>query len=78
MELKNFIDFVYSMTNMDEVKNGKFILPKEIVFTVDKSQHISLHREIKNEKKEFNYENLEQDFELTVFNVNIKFKLDET
>jgi hypothetical protein len=31
MELKSFVDFAYSMVNMDEVKAGKFLLPKEIV-----------------------------------------------
>jgi hypothetical protein len=27
MELKNFVDFAYSLVNMDETKSGKFILP---------------------------------------------------
>ena len=74
MELKNFIDFAYSMTNMDEVKSGKFILPKEIIFNLNKRDIGTLHKEIKNEKKEFNYENLDQDFDVDIFGINFKFK----
>ena len=74
MELKNFIDFAYSMTNMDEVKSGKFILPREIVFNLNKRDISTLHKEIKNEKKEFNYENLYQDFDVDIFGINFKFK----
>jgi len=74
MVLKNFIDFAYSMTNMDEVKSGKFKLPKEIVFDLSKRDISNLHKEIKNEKKEFNYENLDQDFDVDIFGINFKFK----
>ncbi len=74
MELKNFIDFAYSMTNMDEVKSGKFILPTEIVFNLKKGDIGELHKEIKNEKKEFNYDNLDQDFDVDIFGINFKFK----
>jgi len=77
MVLKNFIDFAYSMTNMDEVKSGKFKLPKEIVFDLSKRDISNLHKEIKNEKKEFNYENLDQDFDVDIFGINFKFKSNE-
>ena len=77
MELKDVIDFAYSMTNMDEVKNGKFLLPKEIVFSVEKRLHEKLHRELRNEKKEFDYKNLDNDFSLKVFDMNIKFQNNE-
>jgi len=77
MELKDVIDFAYSMTNMDEVKNGKFSLPKEIVFNMKKILHEKLHREIRNEKKEFDYKNLDNDFDLSVFGINFKFQNNE-
>jgi hypothetical protein len=73
MELKNFVDFAYSMINMDEVKNGKFLLPKEIVFDLVKEDHIDVHKEIKEQKKEYNYENLDREFEIEIFGVNFKF-----
>ena len=37
MELRNFVVFAYSLTNMNEVKEGIFKLPKEIVFELDKN-----------------------------------------
>ena len=77
MELKNFIDFAYSMINMEEVKSGKFKLPKEIVYALDSRTIERLHKEIKNEKKEFNYENLKQDFDVDIFGINFKFKVNE-
>ena len=77
MELKNFIDFAYSMVNMEEVKSGKFKLPKEIVYELDGRIIERLHKEIKNEKKEFNYENLNQDFDVDIFDINFKFKVNE-
>ena len=77
MELKNFIDFAYSMVNMEEVKSGKFKLPKEIVYELDSRTIERLHKEIKNEKKEFNYENLNQDFDVDIFGINFKFKINE-
>lgn len=73
MELKNFVDFAYSMVNMDEVKSGKFLLPKEIVFDLVREDHIDVHKEIKEQKKEYNYENLDQEFEIEILGVNFKF-----
>jgi len=73
MELKKFVDFAYSLTNMDEVKNGKFILPKEIVFDLNDEYHVEVHKEIKEQKKEYNYDNLDQEFEIEIFGVNFKF-----
>tara|TARA_R110000868_G_scaffold160334_2_gene389775 strand:- start:1901 stop:2140 length:240 start_codon:yes stop_codon:yes gene_type:complete len=77
MELKDVVDFAYSMTNMDEVKNGKFSLPKEIVFSVKKNLHEKLHREIRNEKHQFDYKDLDSDFDLNIFGINFKFKNDD-
>lgn len=74
MELKNFVDFAYSLVNMEEVKEGTFKLPKEIVFELDESQHINIHREIKEEKKETNYENLNQEFDVDIFDITFRFK----
>jgi hypothetical protein len=74
MELKNFVDFAYSLVNMEEVKEGTFKLPKEIVFELDENQHINIHREIKEEKKETNYENLNQEFDVDIFDITFRFK----
>ena len=58
MELKNFIDFIYSLINMDEVKDGIFPLPSEITFTLDKNKHIAIHKKIKQEKGESSLDSL--------------------
>ena len=73
MELKNFIDFAYSMENMEEVKSGKFILPKEIIFELEDNLHQKIHREVKNELKNFNYNNLDTGFDFDVFNMKFRF-----
>lgn len=75
MELKNFVDFAYSLTNMDEVKDGVFQLPKEITFDLGKEKHIKIHKEIKKEKGFNDYLNLEQEFDVEIFDINFRFKL---
>lgn len=77
MELKNFVDFAYSLVNMDEVKDGIFKLPKEIVYNLDKSNHTKIHREIKKEKESENIDNLEQEFIVDIFDIVFRFSLDE-
>jgi len=73
MELKNFVDFAYSMVNMEEVKSGKFKLPKEIVFNLDNKSHKEVHQKIKKEKGDLNFNNLEQEFNVDIFDINFKF-----
>jgi len=73
MELKSFVDFAYSMVNMEEVKNGKFILPKELIFDLDNTSHIEIHKEIQKEKNKNNDINLYQEFEVEIFGINFKF-----
>ena len=73
MELKNFIDFIYSSINMDEVKDGIFPLPSEITFTLDKNKHIAIHKKIKQEKGESSLDNLGMDFDVVILGINLKF-----
>lgn len=75
MELKNVIDFAYSLTNMDEVKGGIFKLPKEIVFELNKKQHMNIEREVclqkgiaENDITHF------KEFDVSILGVNFKFK----
>lgn len=77
MELKNFVDFAYSLVNMDEVKDGVFKLPKEIIYNLDKTNHIKIHREIKKEKESENIDDLEQEFTVDIFDITFRFRLDE-
>lgn len=73
MELKSFVDFAYSMVNMDEVKSGKFLLPKEIVYDLRDDLHREIHREIQREIKKDNNTNLDQEFEVEIYDINFKF-----
>jgi hypothetical protein len=77
MELKNFVDFAYSMINMDEVKDGVFPLPKKITFQLEENDHINVHKKIKKEKNDLDYGDLKTDFEVSVFDMVFKFTLNE-
>ncbi len=78
MELKNFVDFAYSLTNMDEVREGIFKLPKEIVFELDKNQHVRLEKEVLTQKgiveKDITHFN---DFDVSIFDIVFRFKVNE-
>jgi hypothetical protein len=76
MELKNFVDFAYSLTNMDEVKDGIFQLPKEIIYDLGKTNHIKIHREIKKQKGFDNPDNIEQEFDVEIFGITFRFIFD--
>ena len=62
----------------NEVKNGIFKLPKEIVFELNKNQHLRLEKEVLNQKgivgegiTHFN------DFDVSIFDIIFRFKVDE-
>ena len=78
MELKNFVDFAYSLTNMDEVKDGIFKLPKEIIFELDKTQHMRIEKEVLSQKgineKDITHFN---DFDVKIFDITFRFKVNE-
>jgi len=72
-KLKDFVDFAYSLVNMEEVKKGEFPNPKEITFQLDKINHALVQREIhelKNPKEEFQHSDI---FELDIIGINFKF-----
>jgi hypothetical protein len=75
MELKNFVDFTYSLVNMDEVKKGSFVLPKEIIFELSEEEHIQIHRKIKEEKGDITNQSLKESFDIEILGVLLKFKL---
>lgn len=73
MELKNFVDFAYSLVNMTEVKDGVFIKPSEMVFVLDSDTHRKIHVEIKIQKGDDNMEDIDNTFDVEIFGVNFKF-----
>jgi hypothetical protein len=76
MELKNFVDFAFSLTEMQEIKDNIFVLPKEIVYNLKEVDHTNIHRQIKLEKGD-NLNNLREEFSVDIFNISFKFKIKE-
>ena len=75
MELKNFVDFAYSLINMDEVNDGIFKLPKEITFELNKSQHMKIEREVLQQKGVIDKDITQfKEFDVSILGINFKFK----
>ena len=75
INLKDYIDFVTSLIEMDEVKNGSFKLPKYIGFNVGLDNHKSLHKEVILAKNGFvDDDKLIEPFEISVFDITLKFE----
>jgi hypothetical protein len=69
--LKEFVDFAFSLKEMEEVKKG-FPLPTSVIFTLEKRNHENLQKEIIKEKKLSTIE-LVDEFELNLYDINFKF-----
>jgi len=78
MELKKYVDFAYSLVNMDEVKGGKFKLPKEIIFELPKEHHLRVEKEVLSQKgiteKDITHFN---DFDVSIFDIIFRFKVEK-
>jgi hypothetical protein len=74
VNLKEYVDFITSLVEMDEVKDGKFILPKHMGFQLERQNHRQLHKEVLLTKKIPVIEtNLEELFEVDVLGITLKF-----
>lgn len=71
--LKEFIDFAYSLKEMDEVKKKGFPIPKEIIYTLDKRNHDALQKEILVQKNMPLTDQYADEFELELYGINFKF-----
>lgn len=75
VKLKEYVDFVTSLVEMDEVKNGKFILPKSVVFNLGVLNHKLLHKEVLETKEQEVVESLlEELFEIDILGITLKFE----
>jgi hypothetical protein len=72
--LSNYIDFAHSLQDMDEVKKGKFRLPKEIVFEMPKIEHSALQTQAHDAKglKKNEFEHNEE-FTVNILGIDFKF-----
>ena len=75
VRLKNYIDFITSLIEMDEVKKGVFILPTNIEFNLDMINHRELHKEILKVKEgDVTPDELAEPFEMDVLGITLKFE----
>lgn len=71
--LEEYVNFAHSLIDMDEVKKGKFPLPKEIVFQLNSVQHAALQTQVhdaKGSKVEFEHQKI---FTMSVLGIDFKF-----
>lgn len=75
IRLKEYVDFVTSLVEMEEVKNGKFVLPIHMDFQLTKLNHRELRKEVsKIKEEEVSKEDLVEPFEINILGVTLKFE----
>ena len=70
--LKEFVDFATSLKEMEEVKAGKFPLPKLMIYKLDAINHKHLQTEVLKLKK-LPTDVLSEEFELELYGITFKF-----
>lgn len=70
--LKEFVEFAFSLKEMEEVKKNGFPIPKSLTFVLDERNHNSLQTEILN-KKEMSTEELVDVFEMEMYGIDFIF-----
>ena len=76
MGLKKYIDFAYSLSEMDEVQEEKFILPKSMTFELERKEHEGLQIDVAKEKQIMLNE-FSDDFEVTLWDMEFRFIIKE-
>jgi hypothetical protein len=75
IRLKDYVDFVTSLVEMDEVKNGKFVLPINMDFKLSRLNHRELQKEVLGIKEqEIIKNNLVEPFEVDILGVTLRFE----
>ena len=74
VRLKNYVDFITSLVEMDEVKEGKFVLPTILEFNLERTNHRELKKEVlKAKEEEIVTDELVEPFEIDVLGITLKF-----
>jgi hypothetical protein len=74
IRLSDYIDFITSLVEMDEVKEGRFILPKSLSFKLELINHRELHKEVLRAKEqEIDKDILQEPFEVDVLGITLIF-----
>ena len=75
IKLKEYIDFITSLIEMDEVKQGKFILPTHMGFQLEMMNHRELQKEVRKAKEqEIVGDDLVEPFEIDILGVTLQFE----
>ena len=75
VKLKEYVDFVTSLVEMDEVKNGKFVLPTHMDFQLEMLNHRELRKEVSRIKGEdVSTEDLIEPFNIDMLGITLKFE----
>ena len=75
VRLKDYVDFITSLVEMEEVKNGKFILPTTLEFNLEMMNHREIKKEVLRAKEEeIVKEELIEPFEVDILGVTLKFE----
>jgi len=73
--LKEYVDFITSLVEMDEVKSGKFILPTQMGFQLEKLNHREIQKEVMKLKgQEIVRDELAKPFDIDVLGITLKFE----
>lgn len=72
--LEEYVNFAHSLIDMDEVKKGKFHVPKEMVFELKPVEHASLQTQVHDAKglKKEDFEHQER-FTMNVLGIDFTF-----
>ena len=75
IRLKDYIDFVTSLVEMEEVKEGKFVLPIHMDFQLSRVNHRELQKEVRDIKEqEIVNDELVEPFEVDILGVTLRFE----
>lgn len=78
VNLKDYIDFAITLREMEEVKENKFHLPKEITFSLNNLEHITVQTQA-HEAKGLELSSFESkdEFVVTILDIDFKFVKNE-
>lgn len=75
VKLRDYVDFITSLVEMEEVKKGKFVLPSYMEFNLEMLNHRELKKEVLTAKEqEVIKEDLVEPFEIDILGVTLKFE----
>jgi hypothetical protein len=69
--LKEFVDFAFTLKEMEEVKKDNFPVPTSVTYSLDKTNLEYIQREVLKEKQISG--NFSEEFEIELYGITFKF-----